>query len=256
MREIIEKKVREGYNLDLGSLIDESFATFKKTFLIAGLGMLIISIVMIIIYMGIFGVIYGFANISETMTSIEMKATEPAFIIGNAIVTMFFSALFAPITAGFIHLNHLANTNQEIQIGTIFDFYKAPFFKQIFMSYLIIGFTTAVVTSLLTFMEFELLNMLFQIVIALFSTFTIPLIIYGEQNYIEAITKSIQLFIKQPFIIIIALIIAGIGMLIGIFALCIGLIFTISYLYSMYYAIYAQAIGFDDKSAIDEIGLE
>ena len=98
MRETIENKVKEGYNLDLGSLIDESFATFKKTFLIAGLGMLLISIVMIIVYMGIFGAIYGFANITETMTSIEMMATEPTFIIGNAIVTMFFSALFAPVS--------------------------------------------------------------------------------------------------------------------------------------------------------------
>ena len=47
--------------------------------------------------------------------------------------------------------------------------------------------------------------------------FTIPLIIYGEQNYLDAITKSAQLFIKQPFIIIIALLIAFIGMLLGIF---------------------------------------
>ena len=39
MRKIIEQKVSNGYSLDLGKLIDESFATFKKTFLIAGLDM-------------------------------------------------------------------------------------------------------------------------------------------------------------------------------------------------------------------------
>ena len=36
MKNIIEQKVRNGYSLDLGKLIDESFVNFKKTFLIAG----------------------------------------------------------------------------------------------------------------------------------------------------------------------------------------------------------------------------
>jgi hypothetical protein len=45
-------------------------------------------------------------------------------------------------------------------------------------------------------------------------------------------------------------------MFLGIFVLCIGIIFTIPYLYSMYYAIYEQTIGFKEASPIDEIGLE
>ena len=256
MNKIIEQKLRNGYPLELGKLIDESFATFKKTFLIAGLGMIIISIVMVVLYLGILGAIFGFSNFTETMTSIETMTNNTSFIIGNAIVTMFFSALFAPITAGFIHLNHLANTNQEVQIGTIFDFYKAPFFNQIFISYLVIGFTTAVITAGFSLLGYEIINSIIQIIIALFTVFTIPLIIYGKQNYLDAITKSAQLFIKQPFIIIIALFIAFIGMLLGIFALCIGIIFTVPYLYSMYYAIYAQSVGFQNSSPIDEIGIE
>lgn len=256
MKKIIEQKVRNGYSLDLGKLIDESFATFKKTFLIAGLGMLIISVVMVILYLGILGAFFGFSNFTETMTSIETMTNNTSFIIGNAIVTMFFSALFAPITAGFIHLNHLANTNQEVQIGTIFDFYKAPFFNQIFISYLVIGVTTAVITAGFSLLGYEIINSIIQIIIALFTVFTIPLIIYGEQNYLDAITKSTKLFFKQPFIIIIALLIAAIGMLLGIFALCIGIIFTVPYLYSMYYAIYNQSVGFQNSSPIDEIGIE
>lgn len=256
MNKIIEQKLRNGYPLELGKLIDESFATFKKTFLIAGLGMIIISIVMVVLYLGILGAIFGFSNFTETMTSIETMTNNTSFIIGNAIVTMFFSALFAPITAGFIHLNHLANTNQEVQIGTIFDFYKAPFFNQIFISYLVIGFTTAVITTSSSIFGYEFLNIIIQIIIGLFTVFTIPLIIYGEQNYLDAIKKSAQLFFKQPFIIIIALFIAFIGMLLGIFALCIGIIFTVPYLYSMYYVIYAQSVGFQNSSPIDEIGIE
>lgn len=256
MKNIIEQKLRNGYSLDLGKLIDESFATFKKTFLIAGLGMLIISVVMVIIYLGILGTFFGFSNFTETMTSLENLATDTTFIIINAAVTMLFSALFAPITAGFIHLNHLASTNKEIQLGTIFDFYKAPYFNQIFLSYLVIGFITSITTAGLSILGNEFMNTIFQIIVGLFTIFTIPLIIYGKQNFSEAITNSIQLYSKQPFIIFIAMIIAVIGMLLGIFVLCIGIIFTIPYLYSMHYAIYAQSIGFQNTSPIDEIGIE
>lgn len=256
MKNIIEQKVRNGYSLDLGKLIDESFATFKKTFLIAGLGMIIISVVMIAFYLGILGAFFGFSNFTETITSIESLATDTTFIIGSAVVTMLFSALFAPITAGFIHLNHLAKTNKEFGVSDLFNFYKGAIFKQIFMSYLVIGFTTAVITTGFSLLGYEIINSIIQISIALLTVFTIPLIIYGEQNYLDAITKSAQLFFKQPFIIIIALLIAFIGMLLGIFVLCIGIIFTIPYLYSMYYAIYAQTIGFKEASPIDEIGVE
>lgn len=256
MKNIIEQKLRNGYSLDLGKLIDESFATFKKTFLIAGLGMIIISVVMIVFYLGILGAFFGFSNFTETMTSLESLATDTTFIIGNAVVTMLFSALFAPITAGFININHLAKTNKEFGVSDLFNFYKGAIFKQIFMSYLVIGFTTAVITAGFSLLGYEFMNTIFQIIIGLFTVFTIPLIIYGEQNYTEAITNSIQLFIKKPFIIAIALLIAGIGMFLGIFALCIGIIFTVPYLYSMYYAIYAQSVGFQNTSPIDEIGVE
>jgi hypothetical protein len=256
MKNIIEQKVRNGYSLDLGKLIDESFATFKKTFLIAGLGMIIISVVMIVFYLGILGAFFGFSNFTETMTSLESLATDTTFIIGNAVVTMLFSALFAPITAGFININHLAKTNKEFGVSDLFNFYKGAIFKQIFMSYLVIGFTTAVITASFSLLGYEFMNSIIQIIIGLFTVFTIQLIIYGEQNYTEAITNSIQLFIKKPFIIAIALLIAGIGMFLGIFALCIGIIFTVPYLYSMYYAIYAQSVGFQNTSPIDEIGVE
>ena len=74
--------------------------------------------------------------------------------------------------------------------------------------------------------------------------FTLPLIIYGKLSYTEALSKSIQLYAKQPLIILVAMLIAVIGMLLGIFILCIGIIFTVPYLYAMHYALYAQTIGF------------
>jgi hypothetical protein len=44
--------------------------------------------------------------------------------------------------------------------------------------------------------------------------------------------------------------------MLGFLAFCLGIFFTLPFLYSTYYAIYDQAIGFDDKSEIEEIGFE
>jgi len=135
-----------------------------------------------------------------------------------------------------------------------FDFYKSKFFKDIFLSYLIIGLTSGLLSSGLTLINLEFITYFTQFFVAIITVFTLPLIIYGEQNYENAITKSVKLFFKQPVLIFVALLLAVIGVLIGIIGFCIGIIFTIPFYYSMIYAIYNQAIGFEEKSAIDEIG--
>lgn len=256
MKNTIDQKAREGYALELGKLIDDSFATFKKTFLVSGVGMLIVSAIMILFYVGLMGSFFGFSNLSKTLLSIETLAKEPNFIIGSGIVSMFVSALFAPFTAGFIHLNHLAHTQKSFSIENLFDFYKEPYYKQIFLSYLIIGGITALFTTVLSLFGYEKINTFVQILFSLATIFTIPLIIYGKLNYADALSKSVQLYAKQPLIILVAMLVAVIGMLLGIFILCIGIIFTIPYLYSMHYAIYAQSVGFQNTSPIDEIGIE
>jgi hypothetical protein len=256
MKNKIDSKIQNGFTLDTGSLIDESIATFKKTFLISGVAMILLIMVFAIIYGTLFAVIYGFSDLTSTMTLLQTSQSSVIGLLSTVVITTLTSAFFAPVTAGFIHANHLAKNNQEIGINVFFEFYKSKFFKNIFISYLILGFTTAILSAGLTLINLDFLSYIVQTIIGLLSVFTLPLIIYGEQNFENAITKSIQLFFKQPLLIFVALLLAVIGMLLGLFALCIGIIFTFPYYYSMIYAIYNQAIGFEEKSVIDEIGKE
>ncbi|MFT5755015.1 MAG: hypothetical protein ACI924_002266 [Flavobacterium sp.] len=256
MKNKIDSKIQNGFTLDTGSLIDESIATFKKTFLISGVAMILLIMVFAIIYGTLFAVIYGFSDLTSTMTQLQTSQSSVIGLLSTVVITTLTSAFFAPVTAGFIHANHLAKNNQEIGINIFFEFYKSKFFKNIFISYLILGFTTAILNAGLTLINLEVLSYVVQTIIGLISVFTLPLIIYGEQDFENAITKSIQLFFKQPLLIFVALLLAVIGMLLGLFALCIGIIFTFPYYYSMIYAIYNQAIGFEEKSVIDEIGKE
>ena len=124
MKDRIDQKVQNGYSLDLGKIIENSFETYKKTFLISGVAIILIGIVAIILYAGYFGILYGFGNFAETITQIEANALNTTTQIINGIVGALFGALFAPILAGFIYVNHLAKTNKEFGISTFFDFYK------------------------------------------------------------------------------------------------------------------------------------
>lgn len=252
----LDTLVNKGYFLDIGKILDVSFLTFKKSFLYSTVGFVLLCIISLFIFGGIFGLAYGFTNFTETMLQFETLSTEPVFMLVNLILSSVISALSAPIVAGFIHINHLAKTNQDLGISVFFDFYKPPYFKNLFLSYLLIGFLKSIINIVLVSTDLAIFDIVFQIVIGLFSVFTIPLIIYKNLNYIDAIRIGIQLFLKQPFHILVAMLLGVIFALLGLLGLCIGIFFTFSYIYSINYAIYHEAVGFEEKSIIDEIGIE
>ena len=254
MNKKINSKIQNGYSLETGNLIDESINTFKKTFLMSGVMMIILGIISVIIYGAVFGILYGFSDITTTLSNIESNKFNTLTLLTTIMLSTITSGIFAPINAGFIHANHLARRNEDISMNVFFEFYKSKFFKDIFLAYLLIGFTIGILNVGLILLELNYLSYLIQFLIGLLTVFTTPLIIYGNQNFENALIKSIKLFFKQPLLIFVALLLAIIGVLIGIIALCIGIFFTLPYYYSMIYAIYNQAIGFEEKSIIEEIG--
>ncbi|MFD2909239.1 hypothetical protein ACFSX9_10925 [Flavobacterium ardleyense] len=256
MKKSIDQKLQSGYPLELGKIIEESFERYKQTFVLSGIATIIIAVIMILIYVGYFGILYGFGDFSKTMADLEMGKSNVTMIIINASVGVLIGSLSAPIVAGFINVNHLAKNNKEFGLGSFFDFYKTTFFKDIFLNQLLISVFLNATVAILTINNSPFLALSLQIIVALFTIFCIPLIIYGQQNYMDALVKSIGLFLKNPFVILIAFIVGALGILVGLIGLCIGIFFTIPFYFSVIYTIYEQAIGFNDKSVIDEIGLE
>ncbi|MNY30098.1 hypothetical protein D3C86_1641840 [compost metagenome] len=59
---------------------------------------------------------------------------------------------------------------------------------------------------------------------------------------------------KQPLIIALLFIVAGIGSAIGFIGCCIGVVFTIPVTYSVKYAIYSAIIKIERPDSIDSIG--
>lgn len=248
MNKKIEKKIQDGYQLEVGELIDNSFALFKKNFLTAGLGVILLVLISLIIYGTIFAIIWRNTDFNQMLSNFENLAKDPSFLMWNILLSTIITGLIAPTTAGFIHINYLTKNNQPYSVETIFEFYTSKSFKDLFVASAIIGGTTASISALLTLNGLEFLNFIFQAGISCFTIFTIPLIIYENQNFSDALSKSLSLFLKQPLAIILGLFVAMIGAILGILIICIGVFFTLPLIYSMYFSIYDKAIGFDENS--------
>ncbi len=251
----IKERIEKGYSLDIGKVIDESFEIFKKTFLISGLGYLLLGIVVFILAVTIGMFFVGVSSLTDFAIQMEKMKLDTTFLIGNTIFAVVFASLIAPLNAGFLKLCYLAKTNKEVQIGAIFDYYKSSFIKDIVIGTAVITLTTSVQALLFSLVGYEFVGTMIQIVISLFTLLFIPLVIFGIQNYGDAIQNSIKLVVKQPFHIILLMIIAIIGCFLGLIALCIGILFTLPIFSAMIFAIYDNIVGIEEHDVISEIGV-
>lgn len=250
----IEKISNEGFDLEFGPILEKAFSNFKMIAGIGGISMILISIVLAIVFGGAFAAIYGFSDFTGTLTGLN-----PEFMTGSSLITFFVSSvvmagIFNPISAGFIKMAYAADKNESFGLDTIFTYYKGSFFKELFLSGIIIGFFSAGITYLLQYFGLIILGNLVTYIVTFFTFLTIPLIIFSNLTAFQAITISVKLVLKQPIIILGLLIISILIVILGILGFCIGIFFTTPFLYSMYYCIYTAIIPIKVKSELDEIG--
>ena len=257
INQIIDDKINNGYELDLGNIIDNSIEIYKKIVWKAGLGYFMIFGIIILIAMTIsLSLIEGsnleeFKEISQDPNYFYKNPTILAwFIIGGLIINI----LFIPLNAGFLNLCRLARTNQEFSTANIFDYYKSKYLKDLIIGSLLIAIVTTVLTTVLDMSNLKIVSFVIQISFALFTFLFLPLVIYGNQSFGNAIKKSIQLVMKSPFTILGAMIIGILFILVGLIGLCIGILFTIPFYSCVIYTLYESIIGFEEnKNIVNEI---
>ena len=253
----INNKIENGFELDLGKIIDNSFEIFKKVVWTAGFAYLLFGLLIS------FLVIFGMTFIDQSqLEQLKESIQDPNFLKENPeimgyymVILIIAGALFAPLNAGILNLCHLAKTNQPFSISSIFNYYRSKYFIDIIVGTLIISIISIGTSTALGFLNLDLVGTVIQVSISLFTILFLPLIIFGNQNFSNAIQKSIKLVVKSPFTILGAIIIAGIFSILGLLALCIGMFFTLPFVNVMNYCLYDSIIGFEKrKNEIDEIG--
>lgn len=251
----IENAKQNGYSLDLGEVISQSLENYKKIAMTAGAVILVISLIIIGLVFGGIGAIVGFGGFATKMAGFHVSNFSPAVLLLYIAITSVFGAIMYPMTAGIIKIAHEAEMRREITFSMAFDHYKSEYFSILFTTGLLISLGTNVIGVLFQYIHLDFLGAIFTYVIAFFTIFAIPLVIFGKQNTMDAITGSFALVIKQPFVILLALLVSVIIALAGIIAFCVGIFFTLPIVYSTYYIIYRNAVGVEHKSEMEEIGM-
>lgn len=252
----LQHALQYGYQLDFGTVIEKSFDQFKKTWATGGVAILLIFIVLAVFTAGAMGMLIGFASFTNPVLLQEIDYSEYSIVslIIYAIILAFASGISAPVNAGLIQLIHEAKIGNPINLGIVFQHYKSPKFKDLFIAGFIIGSIGSFLTVLLQYYGADSFAGFISYIISYFTFLFTPIIIFSNRKGVDAISDSILLVLKQPWIILGLLIVSFIFVLLGIFAICIGIIFTAVFYYCVVYHIYDAIAPIEEKNWIEEIG--
>lgn len=250
----LQQIAKEGYSIEFGDVLEKSFENFKKCFGIMGLSLILLSIVLFIVLFGIFGAIVGFSEINQTMIDFNPMMLSGTFIIIYLIFAVVFSGIMAGFNAGFYKMVHETEINNGVDVGTLFYYFRTHYFKELFVAAALIALGTTGMTILFELLHLKIIGMLVTYIISFLTFLTVPLIIFSDLKTVQAISMSIRLTLKKPLILIGLLLVAIILAMLGFIAFCIGIFFTLPFIYSMVYMIYTTISPIKENNIIDEIG--
>ncbi len=250
----VDEAINYGYNLEFGIVLDKAFQNYKKIVGISGLAIILVAIVFTILYAAVIGVLFGFADFAQTMSNFKIEFMSSASIIGLLLFGMLVSGISAPIKAGFISIACNADHNEPFGIENLFEYYKEPYFKKLFIAEVIMTlFTSGLSMALQAFGHVFIGTFISYLLMFLFFL-TTPLIIYSNLEPIEAIITSVKLVVKKPISLFGLLLIAFIFVFLGLIGLCIGIFFTAPLFISMVYSVYNEILPITQVDELDEIG--
>lgn len=259
--EITKKRIEEikknGYELNFETVFNHAFTNYKKIALYEGT-ILLAFLMIVAIFAGIIGAsVFGVSKIDPKMfEQLKLENLSGLYVVIYLFAAVFFSAVFSPLSAGFIKIADDAEKGEKLQVAAFFKYYKSPYFKELFVSTILISFITSGVSIAFELAGLQIIGFVITMAISFFTVLTMPLIIFGDLKAIDAIRFSLQIVLKQPLVLLLLLFVGFIASLVGFIGCCIGIFFTLPFMYAMYYAIYCAIIGIDTKNELDEIGSE
>ena len=238
---------KNGYDIDFGRVFENAFENYKKIALIAGITILLFSMVILLIGISSFVMYGGYRTVADIIANLKLQNFTIIHILIFVTIISIISGLLSPIPAGILKMAHCASKNNKFSVGTVFDYYGNSHFKDLFLATFCISIWTTSISFLLDYFEIKYLGALITYSISFFSFLTIPFIIFGSLNAYDAIKASFIVVSKQFFILLGLLIVSTLIVCMGLIGFCIGIFFTLPFIYSMYYSIYINSIGIKEE---------
>jgi hypothetical protein len=254
LKERLQDIEKNGYQLDFGNVFNHAFENYKKIALYAGLVLFVFTILFGILAIGTLISFFGIAVVTENLNPENFK---PENFSGSSLLIfsgtiLLLSCLITPFQAGFLKMADCGDKDEEFHISTLFSYYQLPYLKEIIVSTFLISSISFLQAIVLTQLKLDLLGNFISNFISFLTILTIPLIIFGDLKAIDAIKYSILIVLKQPIVLLGLMLVAIIGAMVGFMGCCIGVFFTLPFIYSMNYAIYSAIVGIDSQDKIED----
>ncbi|MBF6607348.1 MAG: hypothetical protein ITG00_01260 [Flavobacterium sp.] len=249
----IENIQANGYDIDFSETFSDAFETYKKIALHAGLVLIIVVIVMMAVIFGIIGAAVGFAAFTDNLTGFQPQNFSTLHQVLYILVLSVFGGIANPFNAGIIKMAFQADAGHPFSVATAFEYYSSSKFGNLFIAGFMITLFGAGLGMILDSLIFPFISTILSVTVSFLTFLTVPLIIFGNLNAVDAIKSSCIVVLKNPLIILGLLIVGILLSLVGFIAFCIGYFFTMPFLYALYYSIYKNSVGISTMSEIDEI---
>lgn len=261
----IEEISRQGYPFSFDTIFNDTTRIYKNVALPAGLAFLFFGIVYFIatslLSQGIDASHIksndGFSDIMrEVKYQMENKPLQQKMT--DSIVGFIVGVLMIPMVAGGVGLSRTFDTGKDGSMGGIFQYFKGHSFSDLFVSGLLLNLLTFGIGTLAEYTQKFSLGLAFvlflvNIGIAVLSVLFVPLIIFGNLGPMEAIRGSFVVVSKNFWMILLLVVIVTVLCLLGLFACCIGVFFTLPLYCTFVYSLYKHSVGFDENPEIEDI---
>lgn len=227
--------------LDFETVLNHSFANYKKIALYAGLALFVFTFFFVIFLSAASISIVGAENINErSMQNFQKLLLTKPYVWYYTGFSIFTSCLLSPFMAGFYKMADAAEKDTSFGVSHLFSVYTSSQFIPVFSVTFLIGLATNGLSLVFDEIGLSIIGLILTIIISFATLLTIPLIVLGNCSTIESIKTSTAIVMKQPIVILMLIIVAILGALLGLFAFCIGMFFTYPFVISVVYTIYNQ----------------
>lgn len=250
----IDNRINAGFEVDLGKMFENVMPIWKKVVMYIAIALFLMVSVMAVMALITFPIFLGvgFTGMIETLKRDPTYFSSAGVGLGMRLYTFAFGAvgafLLTPLTVGFLKLCRDADTTGEVEFGSLFAYYKQPYFLNIGLAAVILSAISNVISMGFGYIPFfgGILNLVVTFVIQAFIIFVYPLIVFKDASSMQGIALSFKLASKKLMPIFGAVLLFSIIGVLGVILCGIGILFTYPFIPIAQYLIYKQAIGFDD----------
>lgn len=252
----LEQIKSEGYQIDFSYTFNDAFDIYKRIALMAGLAFIVFAIVLAFLAGGIAMMLGIISGATQYFTPIDLASLSGVGLIVYIISAVILSGLISPFLAGIMKMSFNADRHEVVSFSDAFSCYRPPYFAPLFVQSILISLVSVgLSTAIQTFLPgFEWLGNVVSLTISFITMMTVPLIVFGNLQPVQAIQGSVAVVAKNPLTLLGLMVTAVILSFMGLIGLCIGVFFTFPFLYIMYYACYKHSVGITIHDEIEDIG--